>query len=282
MPIIRSRLCRRLPHLVGAVLMCIVSSGASQQPSHRPDPARGRALITHTRDSLPAHVGNALDCTSCHFDAGRRLGAPNFLGAAFRYPSQQARAGRVITLDDRINECFRRSLAGQPLAIGSRDLEDIKAWIRRLSPPTTPAHVRRQPELVLKDATPGDADSGRVQYASRCAWCHGGDGLGRFVAGEMIPWGPKRDLAWAPPLWGQQSFAIASGLSRRTKFAAFIRHNMPPGASPKLTEQEARDIAAYVLQHERPAVERQEEDFPNGGAPVDLPYRILSRPDSAR
>ena len=33
---------------------------------------RGRALLAATRDSLPAHVGNALRCVSCHLDGGRR------------------------------------------------------------------------------------------------------------------------------------------------------------------------------------------------------------------
>ena len=31
---------------------------------------RGRALLLHTRDSLPDHVGNALTCTNCHLDVG--------------------------------------------------------------------------------------------------------------------------------------------------------------------------------------------------------------------
>jgi thiosulfate dehydrogenase len=36
---------------------------------------RGLALLTHTRDSLPAYVGGTLNCTSCHLDEGRRPNA---------------------------------------------------------------------------------------------------------------------------------------------------------------------------------------------------------------
>src|SRR5438094_3702221 len=41
---------------------------------------RGLALISHTRDSLPAYVGGNLNCTSCHLEEGRRAIAAPLVG----------------------------------------------------------------------------------------------------------------------------------------------------------------------------------------------------------
>jgi len=73
---------------------------------------RGHALIAHTGDSLPAYVGGNLNCTSCHLAEGRRAGAIPLIGVHGTYPAYNSRADAVIPLEDRINYCFTRSLAG--------------------------------------------------------------------------------------------------------------------------------------------------------------------------
>src|SRR5205085_8832959 len=75
---------------------------------------RGRALLVATAESLPAHVGNRLRCASCHLDAGRRASG-SWVGVFARYPQYRARSATVETLPYRINDCFRRSMNGQPL-----------------------------------------------------------------------------------------------------------------------------------------------------------------------
>ena len=75
---------------------------------------RGRALVLATRDSLPAHVGNKLRCTSCHLDAGRRE-TGSWVGAFARYPQYRPRSGVVETIEYRVNDCFRRSMNGTAL-----------------------------------------------------------------------------------------------------------------------------------------------------------------------
>ena len=75
---------------------------------------RGLALLTATRDSLPSHVGNALRCTSCHLDAGRRA-TGSWVGSFARYPQYNSRAGQVISIEDRVNGCFRRRMNGAPI-----------------------------------------------------------------------------------------------------------------------------------------------------------------------
>lgn len=46
------------------------------------------------------YVGNALNCTSCHLDAGRHETAASFLGTAAAYPAWSPREQRVLTLEE--------------------------------------------------------------------------------------------------------------------------------------------------------------------------------------
>ena len=81
---------------------------------------RGLAILLATRDSLPANVGNGLRCVSCHLHQGRRAFANPWIGSVARYPRYTAREGREVTIEDRINECFRRSLNGKAIAADGR------------------------------------------------------------------------------------------------------------------------------------------------------------------
>ena len=88
---------------------------------------RGMRLHLETRSLLPQNVGNDLNCTSCHLNAGTVAQGSPFVGVSAFFPSYAPRAGRVITLEDRINGCFLRSMNGQPLAKGSPDLQAMVA-----------------------------------------------------------------------------------------------------------------------------------------------------------
>ena len=61
---------------------------------------RGRAILGATRDSLPNHVGNALRCTSCHLDEGRRPNAMPWVGVTARFPQYRSRSASVQRLED--------------------------------------------------------------------------------------------------------------------------------------------------------------------------------------
>ncbi|MEZ6079189.1 MAG: hypothetical protein R3C56_27020 [Pirellulaceae bacterium] len=53
----------------------------------------GREIVEHTQDhplSKP-YVGNSLNCTSCHLDAGRHPHAASFIGVATAYPAWSPR-----------------------------------------------------------------------------------------------------------------------------------------------------------------------------------------------
>jgi thiosulfate dehydrogenase len=64
-------------------------------------------------------------------------------------------------------------------------------------------------------------------------------------------------------------------MARVRTAAAFIRHNMPFDKPGTLTDQQAMDLAAYVTSQPRPDFPGKEKDWPEGGAPPDVPYRTL-------
>ena len=221
---------------------------------------RGRAILLATRDSLPRNAGNGLRCVSCHLDEGRRPFAMPLTGVAARFPQYRARGDRVERLEDKVNDCLRRSLGGTPLAFESAAMRDIVAYLAHLSrgvPHGTA--VAGQSVDSIRGAVPGNAARGRTVYAANCVRCHGANGQGTSLA---------------PPVWGPRSFTVAAGMARWRVLAAFVRHNMPNDRRESLTDQEALDVAAWVLSQRRPDFRGKERDYPRGNAPPDLAYRI--------
>ena len=218
---------------------------------------RGLAILTHTHDSLPGYAGSALNCTSCHLDEGRRANAMPLLGAFLRYPRYNDRVNAVVPIEDRVNYCLTRSLAGSRLPADSREMQDIVAYLAFISTGIPLGEHVRGEGLPKMPALAGDSGRGKALFAGNCARCHGTDGGG---------------MAVFPPLWGARSFSIGASMSRVERAASFIRYNMPFDRPGTLNNQEAYDLAAYVTSMPRPDLPGKENDWPNGGAPNDLPY----------
>ena len=224
---------------------------------------RGLALMLATRDSLPENVGNRLRCVSCHPDEGRRPNAMPWVGVYGRFPQYRARTGRVNVIEDRINDCFERSMNGRALDPDSRAMRDIVAYMAFLSqgiPVGADVEGQGLPRLSV---TRGDSAAGRELFANRCARCHGPDGQGT-------------DLA--TPLWGPQSFNIGAGMARVRTAASFIRYNMPFDQPGTLTDQQAFDVASYITSRPRPDFAGKELDWPNGDPPPDVAYPTTAHP----
>jgi len=109
-----------------AVCFCLsnVLAGNDDYPGWRdtPDPQGqvgdaigfGRRILAHTPDTVPDYAGNALSCTSCHLDGGRKRWASPWVGIWGVFPEYRSRNDRINTLQDRVNDCFERSLNGRP------------------------------------------------------------------------------------------------------------------------------------------------------------------------
>jgi thiosulfate dehydrogenase len=223
---------------------------------------RGRALLAATSDSLPQFVGANLRCTSCHLDDGTRVNAGPLVGVYARFPQYRERSNSVAIIEDRVNDCFQRSMNGRALPDDSRDMRDIVAWLAFLSRGKPVHRDTTARGIPLLPMMPGDTSRGRAQFTSTCAGCHGMDGQG-------TPAGP--------PLWGPKSYNIGASMARLRTAASFIKYNMPFERPGTLTEQQAFDLAAYMNSHDRPDFRGKENDWPKGNAPEDVPYQTTAK-----
>lgn len=218
---------------------------------------RGRAILLATSDSLPGYVGNGLRCTSCHLDEGRRPNAMPWVGVTARFPQYRSRNAAVQRLEDRINDCFERSLSGRPLRWEDPAMRDIVAYMAWLSTGVPQGSKVPGQGLPLGSAEPGDTVHGAAVFSRECARCHG-------VGGE--------GMAAYPPLWGPRSFTIGAGMARLRTIAAFVRHNMPFDRAGTLSEQDAQDVATFLTTRSRPDFAAKAEDWPRGDPPPDVAY----------
>lgn len=218
---------------------------------------RGRALVMNTRDSLPHLVGNRLNCTSCHLDGALRPDAMPLVGVYARFPQYRSRSGTVELMEDRITDCFLRSMNGKAPERGSRDMRDMIAWFGWVSRDVpVGGRVPGQGMPAVAPLVP-DTAAGQRLYAVECARCHGDRGEGTVIA---------------PPVWGEESYNIGAGMARIRTLAAFLRHNMPYDRPGALTDQQAYDLAAYINGQPRPDFPGKELDWPFGDPPPDVAY----------
>jgi thiosulfate dehydrogenase len=231
--------------LVAGLLLSLPSARTVRPPSAE----RGLALLRNFNDSLPRHAGNGLRCTSCHLEDGRRGAAMSFVGVTRRFPTYRARRGSVETIEQRVNECITRSLAGRPLPEQGDAMRDVVGYLdslRDLPRPARPDTVR----LV------GDTVRGGTLYRTQCARCHAANGAGGA----------------APAVFGPGSYSVGAGMARQVTLATFLRWNMPYDLAGTLPAQDAADIAAWVLRRPRLDHPGKERDWPNGDPPPDVAY----------
>lgn len=225
------------------------------------------------KDAKMRYAGNNLACASCHELAGTKPFAIPFVGVSATFPQYRAREDEVSTVEERVNGCMERSMNGRPLPLGSREMKAFVTYMHFLSR-DVPVGARVQGQGLPAFNAPqrrADLAAGARVYAEKCAACHAADGAG-VRAGA-----PGSATGYTfPPLWGDDSFNNGAGMGRLLFAASFVRTNMPLGTShgqPQLTEDEAYDVAAFVLSHPRPVKSNLERDFPaRWNKPVDAAF----------
>ncbi|HKT31391.1 MAG TPA: c-type cytochrome, partial [Gammaproteobacteria bacterium] len=205
---------------------------------------RGRLIFENTRQYAGQYVGNKLNCSSCHLDRGRRADSAPMWAAYVAYPKYRSKNHRVNTLEERIQDCFRFSMNGKPPPNDSPAMVALVEYFRWLAtglPVGITPKGAGYPQLPAPSKPPS-IERGAAVYAANCAMCHGDDGEGREARGTQV----------FPPLWGPESFNRGAGMQRLSTAAAFIKANMPYGAGSLLSDQQAWDVAAFVVSHARP------------------------------
>jgi len=214
----------------------------------------GRSLVVNTSYYLGpkgviAHKSNGLNCQNCHMNAGTKLFGNNFSLTASGYPRFKERSGTVETIVKKVEDCFERSLNGQKIDSTGTEMKAFTAYLKwigkNVKKSTKPAGSGIEEPAFLSRAA--DTIKGEIVYVSKCQICHGKDGQGKLNAGGT---------AYVyPALWGEHSYNIGASIYRLSKFAGYVKNNMPFGADYKnkqLTDEQAWDVAAFVNSRPHP------------------------------
>ncbi|NNF18708.1 MAG: c-type cytochrome [Flavobacteriaceae bacterium] len=217
-------------------------------------------------------TGNGLACANCHLQAGTQAGSGSWVGVTDRFPQFRGRSNKIGSIEDRINGCMERSMNGKKLPDESEEMKAIVAYMEWLSTDIPEEKVKEYKGYVpikIPEAAV-DLEKGKVVYTRECALCHGENGQG--VRHQDAEKGYQY-----PPLWGEDSYNDGAGMHRVITAAEFIKGNMPFGQAqwdnPKLSDEEAYNVAGYINSFERPHKENTENDYPDLKLkPVSTPY----------
>lgn len=199
---------------------------------------RGRLLFLETARYAPQFVGSKLSCNDCHLGGGTASFAAPMVGMPGLFPMYNKRANKVISLEDRVQECFTRSENGRPIDYHGAEMLALVSYIHWVSNDQTEGKAFPGRGLVKLPELESDAKRGEKIYGDNCAPCHGKDGAGQPPI--------------LPALWGPDSYNDGAGMNQIPKMAAFVQHNMPQNHPGSLTAQQAYDVAAFVHTKPRP------------------------------
>lgn len=229
----------------------------------------GRELMVNTalyigpEGTNGTYLGNKMNCTNCHQEAGTKPFSFNLMLSHEQYPQYRAREGRVLTLAERVNNCIERPHNGKPLPLDSKEMIAFLSylkWINGFAAKSEKFAGVKSLEISLP-ARAANSEKGRQLFAQHCQSCHGTNGEGQLRS-------DKKTYVY-PPLWGTQSYQRGSSMHRIIKLAQWLKANMPYGKAtadkPFLSDDEALDIAAFVnddRMHNRPYVKTLEYPYP--------------------
>ena len=268
-----------------------------------PDPAtmsasaaRGKELVNSTYRLLGAEsgnraangqpfVGNKLNCSNCHMADGTQPDASPFVVVAQKYAPPgifNARSNIFLDVPNRVNTCMERSLAGEMLPLDSQWMQDFVAYFDFLATGLQPGFTFEQVKgqefpdvpLLTRAANP---ERGKDIYRKNCVECHRSNGGGRWLDDQ------QRFLF--PAVWGEDSFGLMSGAGRLATLVTLVWGTMPRDKvdvmdpTTRLPQQDAWDVAAYLLSNERPFNRRHVADW-TGVGPGGMP-NWLRRPADA-
>jgi len=245
----------------------------------------GYRIFVNTPKEAGRFTRGRMSCNNCHLNAGQRERALPVVGVAGVFPEYNARAGRLISLADRIVDCFMRSENGtgtiedgnDPSAVGdsqdmlpspaSKEVLAVAAYLTWLSKGYP---IGKNPAWRGRNAIPADrlipvgkldAHKGEGRYTEKCTSCHGADGQGVQI-------GDKK----AGPLWGPDSWNDGAGAARLYTLAGIIRYAMPYLDPGSLTDEDAQQIAAFITSKPRSRYPFKERDYASAPVPVDAVY----------
>jgi thiosulfate dehydrogenase len=248
----------------------------------------GYRIFVDTPREAPRFTGGKVSCNNCHLNAGQRERAMPLVAVAGMFPEYNNRAARLISLGDRVVDCFLRSenatgrlAADTAAAEGEQDrnpgdaalstsakevlaVSAFLTWLAQGYPVGVNPAWRGQNTIAADKLVPVaklDVSRGETIFTERCTSCHGADGQGVQI-------GDKK----AGPLWGPDSWNDGAGASRVYTLAGIIRYSMPYLDPGSLTDEDAQHVAAYITSKPRPKYPFKQRDYAGGKIPVDAVY----------
>ncbi len=219
------------------------------------------------------YAGNNFACTSCHQDSATKKFAMPWVGAHATFPQYRGREDAISTIEERVNGCMERSMNGKSIPLDSEEMKAFVTYIHFLSKGIPVGGKVEGQGLPAFNPPNRKADplAGEKIYANTCASCHGINGAGLRKGNP----GDANGYIF-PALWGKDTFNTGAGMNRILTASAYIKTNMPQGTShgsPVLTDNQAYDVAAYILSKPRPVKAHLEKDFPaRWNKPVDAAF----------
>lgn len=205
------------PSIPAVAAILALAGTASLVESHHPPPARsgydyltpelqqlqdddfanpGLLWADHGADLWTSKAGaTGQSCADCHGEA-----ASSMRGVAVRYPAYSDELGRVINIEQQINQCRSARQEAEPFAYDSRDLVSLTTYISSQSK-----------GLPISVAVTGPAaeslENGRAFFYQRrgqlnlsCANCHE-DSVGKHLRAEPISQGQTNGFPIYRNLW---------------------------------------------------------------------------------
>lgn len=221
----------------------------------------GRSLMMNTAYYIGPngingkYLGNKMNCTNCHQEAGTKLYSFNLLGSHADYPQYRAREGKILSLAERVNNCIMRPHSGKPLPLDSKEMIAFLSylkWINSFTPKADQFKGKKNLAVKFPDVA-ASSERGALLFTEHCARCHGANGEGVMTANNIT--------YQYPPLWGASGYQPGSSMHRIIKQAQWLKANMPQDKAtwdkPFLKDEEALDLAAFINDdriHKRPGV----------------------------
>ena len=188
--------------------------------------------------SEPAHISNTSESPILP-----PLSASSTENQSLRHVEYSERFKSTMTLEQRIDNCFMRSMNGKVLPPESKEMKALVAYLGWISHEV--ASIKKSPWRGLIplgiDHTP-DLANGKKVYQETCGPCHQPNGQGLLKEDSTLQ---------IPPVWGPDSYNDGAGMNTLPKISSFVYYNMP-FQQPSLTKEEAIDVSAYLIKQPRP------------------------------
>lgn len=227
----------------------------------------GYELMTNTTKYIGpngiagSHLGNKMNCTHCHQNAGTKNYSFSLVNSHVEYPQYRSRENMVLTLADRVNNCITRPHNGKPIDYNSKEMRAYLTYFKFLYDWARENNIKHKKVIDIEFTDePADYKEGEKLYLQHCASCHQPNGEGVMRADSSV--------YEYPPLWGMNAYQPGSSMHRVIKLAQWLKANMPyniaTAKKPFLTDKQAIDIAAFINNdslHKRPTPPNF--DYPN-------------------